>query len=212
MLTSGRSSVSAGVSGSLPASSRFMSGWCESSATISSDGTGSSPRSSGSTLVASDGSGSRSSGLTAGSVSNWGLVPQVHQRQVPFPRSVRFEAKRTGGRTAGATPPHERMSLRVHVGTHQQVLLPLKPNSRPQELRKPVYVWYSRCPSTVARSDGSRRPPRDSRARYVPQRQVVFFEELGPSCLPWRQRSRTCLEVSKTFVVSVYVHLLRSSK
>ena len=55
MLTSGRSSVLAGVSGSLPASSRCMSGWCESSAMISFDGAGSSPRSSGSTVVAFDG-------------------------------------------------------------------------------------------------------------------------------------------------------------
>ena len=71
MLTLGKSSVSAGMSGSLPASSTCMSGWCESSDMISSDGTGLSPRSSGSTVVASDGSGSRSSGSTAGSVSNW---------------------------------------------------------------------------------------------------------------------------------------------
>ena len=70
MLTSARSSVSAGMSGSLPASSRCMSGWFESSAIISSDGTGSTPRTSGSTVVASDGSGSRSSGSTACSVSN----------------------------------------------------------------------------------------------------------------------------------------------
>ena len=68
MLTLGRSLVLAGMSGSLPASSRCTSGWCESSARISSDGTGF--RSSGSTVVAFDGSGSRFSGSTAGSVSN----------------------------------------------------------------------------------------------------------------------------------------------
>ena len=68
MLTSRRSSVSAGMSGSLPASSRCISGWCESSASFWSDGTGS--RSSGSTVVAFDGSGSRSSCSTAGWVSN----------------------------------------------------------------------------------------------------------------------------------------------
>ena len=69
MPTSARSSVLAGISGSLPASSRCTSFCCESSARISSDGTGS--RSSGLTAVAFDGNGSRSSGSTAGSLSNW---------------------------------------------------------------------------------------------------------------------------------------------
>ena len=54
MSMSGRSSVLLDVSGSLPASSRCTTGWCESSAGVSFDG-----------------SGSRSSGPTAGSVSNW---------------------------------------------------------------------------------------------------------------------------------------------
>ena len=167
MLTSGTSSVSVDVSGSLPASSRCMSGWCEFSAVISSDGAGSSPRSSGSAVVALDGSGSRSSGPTAVS-SDWGAgsASSSASRSFPsrsFPRSVRFVVKRTGGRTAGATPPHERMNLPVHVGTHRQVLLPVKPNLRPGELRKPVYVWHFRYPSTAAKLDGSRRLPQGSR-------------------------------------------------
>ena len=162
MLTSGRSSVSVDVSGSLPASSRCMSGWCEFSAMISSDGAGSSPRSSGLAVVALDGSGSRSSGPTAVS-SVWGAGSASSSASRSFPRSVRFVVKRTGGRTAGATPRHERMSLRVHVGTHRQVLLPVKPNLRPGELRKPVYVWHFRYPSTAAKLDGSRRLPQGSR-------------------------------------------------
>ena len=130
MLTSGRSSVSAGMSGSLPASSTFTSGWCEYSARISSDGTGS--RSSGSTAVAFDGSGSRSSGRPRVRCPIGWLVPHVRQHQVPSPRSVRFEAKCTGGRTAGATLPPVRTSPRVCAGTHRQVLLPVKPYSRPR--------------------------------------------------------------------------------
>ena len=96
MLTWGRSSVSAGMSGSLPASSRCMSGWCESSAMISSDGTGSSPRSSGSTVVASDGSGSRSPGSTAGSVSNWraGFACSSASGSFPTERPLRSETYR----------------------------------------------------------------------------------------------------------------------
>ena len=163
MLTSGRSSVSIDVSGSLPASSRCMSGWCEFSAMISSDGAGSSPRSSGSAVVALDGSSSRSSGSTAGSVSDWGAGSASSSASRFLPTEPRFVVKRTSGRTAGATPRHERMSLRVHVGTHRQVLLPVKPNLRPGELRKPVYVWHFRYPSTAAKLDGSRRLPQGSR-------------------------------------------------
>ena len=103
MPTSGRSSVLAGMSGSLPASSRCTSGWCESSARISSDCTGS--RSSGSTVVAFDGSGSRSSGLTAGSVSNWwaGSACSSTSGSYPTGRPLRSETYRwsyCGGHTS----------------------------------------------------------------------------------------------------------------
>ena len=94
MITSGRSSVSAGMSGSLPASSRCNAGWCESSAGISSGGTG--PRSSGSTAVSFDGSGSRSSGSTAGSVSNWraGCACLSASGSFPTERPLRSETYR----------------------------------------------------------------------------------------------------------------------
>ena len=91
MLTSGRSSVSAGMSGSLPASSRCMSGWCESSARISSDGTSS--MSSGSTVVAFDGSGSRSSCSTAGSVSDWRAGSACLSASGAFPTARRLRSE-----------------------------------------------------------------------------------------------------------------------
>ena len=83
MLTLGRSSPSEGMSGSLLASSRCTSGWCESSARISSDGSGS--RSSGSTAVAFDGSSSRSSGWTAVSVLNWSAGSACSSTSGSFP-------------------------------------------------------------------------------------------------------------------------------
>ena len=94
MLTSERSSVSAGNSGSLPASSRCTSGWCDYSARISSDGTGS--RSSGSTAVALEGSGSRSSGTTAGLLSNWraGSACSSVSGSFPTERPLRIETYR----------------------------------------------------------------------------------------------------------------------
>ena len=88
--------MSIDVSGSLPASSRCMFGWCEFSAMISSDGAGSSLRSSGSAVVALDGRGSRSSGSRAGSVSNWraGSASSSASSFFPTERPLRSETYR----------------------------------------------------------------------------------------------------------------------
>ena len=50
------------------------------------------------------------------------------------------------------------------------------------------------------------------KTRYIPQCEVVFLEELGPACLSWCQGSRTFLNITKTFVVGVHIHLLWSLK
>ena len=137
MSTSGRSSVSADVSGiALPASWRPAAGWCESSAGASPVGNDSSP-----------------SGSTAGSVSNWSASSASMSTSGSFP---------TGGRMAGATLRLVRTSLQACVGTHRQVLLQAKPSSRPKVPRRPVCVYHSGCPSMVATSGGNRHLLLDS--------------------------------------------------
>ena len=211
MLTSGTLSVSAGMFGSLPASSRCRSGWCECSAMISSDGTGSSSRSSGSTVVASDGSGSRSSCSTAGSVSNWRAGSACSSASGSFPterplRSKTYRWSYGWGHTSSCENESSSTCGKSSTGSPSR-------EANDQGNYESPCIWGILDVHQLLRSQagaGVRRGILE--ARYIPQRQVVLFEELGPSCLSWCQRSRTCPETSKTFVVSVHVHLLRSSK
>ena len=211
MLTSGRSSVSAGVSGSLPASSRCMSGWCISSAMISSHGTGSSPRSSGSTVVTSDGSGSRSSSSTAGSVSNWRAGSACSSASGSFPtkRPLRRKTYRWSygwGHTSSCENQSSGTCRNSSTGF---------PSGEAQFSTRGIMKARVRVASLMsinccevrreqAFAAGFSRPVRTTMSGCI-------LRELGPSCLSWCQRSRTCLDISKTFVVSVHVHLLWSS-
>ena len=47
--------------------------------------------------------------------------------------------------------------------------------------------------------------------RYIPQHEVVLIQELA-TYLSWRQWSKLGLEITKAFVVGMYVNLVWSSK
>ena len=208
MLTSGRSFVSARMSASLPASLRCTSDWCESSARISSDGTGS--RSSGSTVFAFDGSGSRFSGSTAGSVSNWRAASACSSASGSFTteRPLRSETYRWSyGWDHTSSCQNESSSTCRNSGT-------VSPYGEAQFSTKGITKACVRVAFSMSIN-----------CREVRREQAFAAGFSGPgtyhngrlySSRNWDQCAcrgvSAYLEITKTFVVSVHVHLLWSSE
>ena len=102
-------------------------------------------------------------------------------------------------------------SLQAGVRTHRQVLLQVKPGSRQRYNKGPCTCSILDVHQLLRSQAGTGVRCWILKIPYIPQCRVVFLQKLGPACLSWCQRSRTCLKMTKTFLVRVHLYLLWSS-